>query len=98
MTNTGFGRRFGAILYDSLLALALMFLGTIPFIAVRGGEPVDAGDNPYRLTMLLITYLFFAGFWSGYGRTLGMQAASFNISYSQRRCSKSGSSKTCKRN
>ena len=24
--------------------------------------------------MLLITYLFFVGFWSGYGRTLGMQS------------------------
>lgn len=74
MTNTGLGRRFGAIFYDTLLVFALIFLGTLPFIAVRGGEPVDPGDNPYRLTLLLIAYLFFTCFWSGYGRTLGMQS------------------------
>ena len=68
------GRRFGAIFYDSLLVFALMFLGTLPFIAARDGESVDPGDNPYRLTMLLIAFLFFTGFWSGYGRTLGMQS------------------------
>ena len=44
-----------------------MFLGTIPFIATRAGEPVNPGDNPYRLTMVLIAFLFFTGFWSGYG-------------------------------
>ena len=74
MNCTGLGRRFGAIIYDSLLVFALMFLGTLPFVAMRGGEPVDPGDNPYRLTMLLIAYLFFTGFWSRYGRTLGMQS------------------------
>ena len=74
MQTASLRRRFGAILYDSLLVFALLFLGTLPFIAVRGGEPVDAGDGPYRLTMLLIAYGFFAGFWSRYGRTLGMQS------------------------
>ena len=74
MITASLGRRFGAILYDSLLVFALLFLGTIPFIAARGGEPVDPGHDPYRLAMLLIAYLFFVGFWSGYGRTLGMQS------------------------
>ena len=74
MKFTSLGRRFGAIIYDSLLVFALMFLGTLPFVAVRGGEPVDPGDNPYRLTLLLIAYLFFTGFWCRYGRTLGMQS------------------------
>ena len=68
------GRRFGAIVYDSLLVFALMFLGTLPFIALRAGEPVTAGDTIYQLTMLFITFLFFAGFWSRGGRTLGMQS------------------------
>ena len=67
-------RRFGAILYDSLLVLALMFMGSLPFVAVRGGEPVDPGNTPYRLTLVLIAYVFFVGFWAGHGRTLGMQA------------------------
>ena len=68
------GRRFGAILYDSLLVFALMFVGTLPFIGMRGGEPVAAGDPAYQLTMLIVAYAFFAGFWTRAGRTLGMQS------------------------
>jgi len=32
--NASLGRRFGAILYDTLLVFALMFLATLPFIAL----------------------------------------------------------------
>lgn len=74
MTRASLGRRFGAILYDSLLVLALLTLGTLPFVALRGGEPVDPGNRPYQFTMLAIAFIFFVGFWSGYGRTLGMQS------------------------
>jgi uncharacterized RDD family membrane protein YckC len=74
MTNAGLSRRFGAILYDGLLVVALMFLGTLPFVAAAGGQPVEPGNLGYRLTMLLICFAFFVGFWSGYGRTLGMQS------------------------
>lgn len=75
VSNSGLLRRFGAILYDSLLILALLFLTTIPFIAVRGGEPVEANDNLlYQLTVALVVFLFFTGFWSRSGRTLGMQS------------------------
>ncbi len=74
MTTASLGRRFGAIIYDSLLLLALMFLGTLPFVAVREGDPVDPGNIAYQMTLLLIAYLFFVGYWSLYGRTLGMQS------------------------
>ncbi|MDH5455577.1 MAG: RDD family protein [Gammaproteobacteria bacterium] len=75
MQNTGLLRRFGAIIYDALLVGALLFLATIPFIAVRGGEPVETGDNTlYRLVLAGVVYLFFVGFWTRAGRTLGMQS------------------------
>jgi len=74
MRNASLQRRLGAMLYDGLLMLALMFLITIPFIAVRGGEPVAPGSIAYRLCLLLGTYAFFVGFWTMYGRTLGMQS------------------------
>ena len=75
MHNTGLFRRIGAMLYDSLLVAALLILATIPFIALRGGEPVETGDNAlYRVVLVLITYGFFVGFWSRTGRTLGMQS------------------------
>ena len=73
------GRRLGAMLYDALLVVALLFLGTLPFIAVRGGEPVAPGNPGYQLVMLTIMWLFFAGFWAGYGRTLGMQSWGLRI-------------------
>ena len=75
MKNSGLLRRFGAILYDTLLVLALLFITTIPFIALRGGEPVEADDNVlYQACIGLVVFLFFVGFWSRSGRTLGMQS------------------------
>lgn len=75
MRNSGLMRRLGAIVYDSLLVLALLFIVTIPFIAIRGGQPVEAGDSLlYRLCLAAIIFVFFTGFWSHSGRTLGMQS------------------------
>ena len=74
MLNASLGKRMGAIIYDSLLVLALMFLGTLPFIATRGGEPVAAGDPLYQVAMSFIAFAFFSGFWALAGRTLGMQS------------------------
>lgn len=75
MQNTGLLRRLAAILYDALLVTALLFLATIPFVAARGGEPVEIGDNLlYRAVLAFVVYAFFVGFWSRSGRTLGMQS------------------------
>ncbi len=75
MKNTGLPRRFAAMLYDALLVGALLFLVTVPFIAARGGEPVEIGDNSiYRVVLVLVFYVFFVGFWTRSGRTLGMQS------------------------
>lgn len=73
--NVGLLRRTAAMLYDLLLVTALLFLATIPFVAARGGQPVEIGENlVYRLVMALVVYAFFVGFWSRSGRTLGMQS------------------------
>ena len=75
MQNSGLLRRLAAILYDSLLIAALLFLATIPFIAMRGGEPVEIGDNRiYQAVLAVVVYAFFVGFWTRPGRTLGMQS------------------------
>ena len=79
MTNAGLLRRFAAILYDSLLVVALMFLATTPFIAIRGGEFVEPGTLVYQLALLAVAGLFFVGFWSRKGRTLGMQSWSLQL-------------------
>ena len=73
--TTGLMRRIGAMLYDGLLILALLFLSTLPFIALRGGEPVESTDNLiYRAVLGIIIFAFFTGFWTRSGRTLGMQS------------------------
>jgi uncharacterized RDD family membrane protein YckC len=73
--NTGLVRRLAAILYDTLLVAALLFFATIPFIALNRGEAVETTDNLlYRAALVLVTYLFFVGYWTKRGRTLGMQS------------------------
>lgn len=76
--NASLARRAGAIVYDSLLVLALLFLGTVPFLVLRGGA-VDPGDRLYQGTLLLIVGAFYVGYWSRYGRTLGMQSWGLRI-------------------
>ena len=72
--NTTLPRRLGAVLYDGLLVTAVLFMATVPFIAMRGGEPVEAGEPLYQLTMFLVAWFFYVGFWTRSGRTLGMQS------------------------
>jgi uncharacterized RDD family membrane protein YckC len=74
MQNTGLLRRIGAMLYDTLLVAAVIFIATIPFIAIRGGEPVEPGNIAYQLSLAIVIYGFFVGFWARKGRTLGMQS------------------------
>ena len=75
MQNTHLLRRIAAMLYDGLLVLALLFIATLPFIALRGGEPVEGSENlVYRVVLGLVIYVFFIGFWMRSGRTLGMQS------------------------
>jgi uncharacterized RDD family membrane protein YckC len=73
-------RRLAAILYDSLLLLALMMLAAALVVIPLGaglGIGVDTlRHHPlFRLYVLvLVPALFFCGFWMGGGQTLGMRA------------------------
>lgn len=72
--NASLLRRLGAMLYDGLLVLAVLFMATLPFVAVRGGEPVEPSNIDYQLTMLAVVYAFFVFFWTRGGQTLGMRS------------------------
>ena len=71
-------RRLAAAFYDSLVVLALWFLGTALILPITHGEAVASSNLPavmaYRLYLLTIGFLFFAGFWIRSGQTLGMLA------------------------
>jgi len=71
-------RRLGAILYDGILIFALVFATSIPIVALRG-DVFEPYDLVYRAIVLTIAYLFYAGFWYRYGRTLGMQSWGLRI-------------------
>lgn len=70
-------RRLVAALYDGLIVLALWFIGTalvmpISREAVSPHHPL--AEFLYRLYLLAIGYVFFAGFWVRDGQTVGMLA------------------------
>jgi uncharacterized RDD family membrane protein YckC len=67
-------RRLGAIVYDALLLLALLFIATIPVLIINHGHPVAAADPLYQGYLLLVSFLFFGWFWTHGGQTLGMRA------------------------
>lgn len=79
----GFGRRLGAMVYDSFLLLAIWIaLTTLHVMVVRKllelpAEEVGTGGwqvVTLRLLLVLAAFLFFAYFWCRGGMTLGMQA------------------------
>jgi len=78
-TTPGIARRLAAMLYDGLLLAALWFVATALLLALSGGWLADP-DRPawllygLRFSLLLVTLLFFAGFWTNGGQTLGMRA------------------------
>ena len=64
--------RLGAMLYDSLIVIALwMVIGAIA-VAANGGEAVRG--PLFNSALFLTMFLFFAGFWTRKGQTLGMLA------------------------
>ena len=85
MQNSSLLRRLGAIVYDALLVGALLFLATIPFVAVRGGEAVAPHTSAYQFTILVVSYVFFVGFWCKSGSTLGMLAWGLRVEADSRR-------------
>ncbi len=68
-------RRLAAILYDSLLLLALLFIVSAAHLAISGGGEAHTGSDIVRSIIVVVTaFAFFAWFWLHGGQTLGMRA------------------------
>ena len=68
----GVPRRLGALLYDALLVIAL-WMGTLfLWVIASGGESVEGLG--VQLVLLAELIVFYLGFWSRQGQTLGMAA------------------------
>ena len=71
--KAGFLRRLLSATYDWLLVIAVMMVLSTPIVATLG-DAIRPGNAYYRAGMLLVAFLFFSGFWSHGGQTLGMKA------------------------
>jgi uncharacterized RDD family membrane protein YckC len=70
----GLPRRLGAILYDTLLLIAVLFIATALVLPFTDGEAVPAGNPLFSIYLLCACLLFFGWFWVHGGQTLGMRA------------------------
>ncbi len=70
-------RRLAALFYDAWLIAALWLIGSTVDTFVRTGLGGAAGEGvhwPLQLYMLLAPFVFYIGFWTHGGQTLGMRA------------------------
>jgi uncharacterized RDD family membrane protein YckC len=79
MPGAGVLRRFGAMLYDTLIVIALAMLATALLLPLTGGEAIVADrvgpfEYLYRALLVLLVVAFFGLFWTRRGQTLGMLA------------------------
>lgn len=83
--STGIFRRLAALAYDVFLLIALWMITTFVYLGLHialGGEEQTqqraeagafVGDPWLSLVLLLVTWGFYALFWTNKGQTLGMQ-------------------------
>tara|TARA_B100000686_G_scaffold342539_1_gene421881 strand:+ start:2532 stop:2975 length:444 start_codon:yes stop_codon:yes gene_type:complete len=73
--DAGLGRRFGALFYDLLVLLGIVFIAALPlpwFDQITGGAGFGLWIK--RLYLLGVCFAYFGGFWVKGGQTLGMKA------------------------
>ena len=70
----GIGRRLGALIYDTLLAISVLFFATAVLLPFTGGEAISSDNLVYPVYLLLVVFAYFGGSWCRGGQTLGMRA------------------------
>ncbi len=72
--TAGLFRRLAAAVYDGLLAIGVLMIVTLILVIATGGEAIPSGTLAYQVSVALVLFLFFGGFWVYGGQTLGMRA------------------------
>lgn len=75
----GVCRRLGALLYDALVLVAVLFVSTLPWLLATGGEAVTPESSGfvaqlYRIWLVAVAFAYFGRSWTRGGQTLGMRA------------------------
>ena len=72
-------KRLLAVIYDSFLLIAVLFLAMAVLLLVSGGYPFQAGNPFMTIYLLIVSFAFFGWFWTHGGQTLGMRAWKLRI-------------------
>ena len=78
-TSAPISKRLLAMLYDSFLLTAVLFLAMALLLLITGGYRFQAGNSLTTIYLLLVSYIFFGWFWTHGGQTLGMRAWNLRI-------------------
>ncbi len=70
----GLLRRLAAIVYDTLLLFALLFVATTLALVFTWGQAIEPNNPLFTTYLFLVAFFFFAWFWTHGGQTLGMRA------------------------
>ncbi len=71
-------KQLAAMLYDSFLIFAILFVATIFSLTLNKGEAIESSPV-YTLYLVLVIFLFYSWFWSKCGQTLGMRVWKIQI-------------------
>lgn len=75
----GFWRRLLAILYESLLLVAVWFIASFIFHLIFFGISTDYFRLAFQLYLILVGGIYFVWFWTHGGQTLAMQTWKMRI-------------------
>jgi uncharacterized RDD family membrane protein YckC len=73
-SKPGFLRRLIIIFYDLLLLIALLMVATALLLPLNAGRAFTAQQFFFPLYLLLVSFFFYAWFWTHGGQTLGLRA------------------------
>lgn len=73
ISKPGFLRRLTVIFYDLLLLIALLFVATAVLLPLNAGEAFTNQQFFFPIYLLLVSFFFYAWFWTHGGQTLGLR-------------------------
>ena len=71
-------KQFAAMVYDSLLLFAILFVATSILLIFNQGAAIESNPS-FNLYLVFIVFTFYAWFWNKSGQTLGMRVWNIRI-------------------
>ncbi|MEW6415240.1 MAG: RDD family protein [Pseudomonadota bacterium] len=68
-----FRARIAAMVYESLLVLAVLFIASLPFLYVVGDARTGGRHLAFQIYLAAVLFAYFATFWRRSGQTLAMK-------------------------